>query len=70
MKDLAPLKYFLVLEVHMTSKEIFFLNRHNYTTNLITLVGLADTTHIDTPMEVNLKLCKERDLSDPYSIAI
>ncbi|KAF5458467.1 hypothetical protein F2P56_022494 [Juglans regia] len=64
MKDLGQLTYFLGLEVHHRANGIF-LNRYKYIQDLITLVGLEDTSTIDTPMEVNVKYRKkEGDLLD------
>ena len=66
MKDLGPLTYFLCLEVHTESSGIF-LNQHKYTQDLIALVGLQDTSSMDTPMEVNMKYRQEEGdlLFDP-----
>ena len=66
MKDLDPLTYFLGLEVHTDSTGIF-LNQYKYTQDLITLVGLQDTSSLDTPLEVNTKYRSEEGdlLSDP-----
>ena len=62
MKDLGPLTRFLGLEVHTDSTGIF-LNQHKYTQDLITLVGLQDTSSSNTPLEVNTKYrSKEGDL--------
>ena len=65
-KDLGPLTYFLCLEVHTESSGIF-LNQHKYTQDLIALVGLQDTSSMDTPMEVNMKYRQEEGdlLFDP-----
>ena len=45
----------------------FFLNQHKYTHDLITLVGLEDTSSSDTPLEVNTKSRSEEGdlLPDP-----
>jgi hypothetical protein len=66
MKDLGLLTYFLGLEVHTDSSGIF-LNQHKYTQDLISLVGLQDSSSMDTPMEVNVKYRSEEGdlLSDP-----
>jgi hypothetical protein len=66
MKDLGLLTYFLGLEVHTDSSSIF-LNQHKYTQDLISLVGLQDSSSMDTPMEVNVKYRSEEGdlLSDP-----
>ena len=57
MKDLGPLRYFLGLEVHQSSK-CQFLNQHKYTSDLIELADFHESSSIDTPVEVNLKLSK------------
>ncbi|XP_068649520.1 uncharacterized mitochondrial protein AtMg00810-like [Aristolochia californica] len=66
MKDLGQLAYFLGLEVYHRPKGIF-LNQHKYTQDIITLAGLADTSSIATPMEVNVKYRKDEEdlLDDP-----
>jgi len=58
MKDLGQLTYFLGLEVHHRSNGIF-LNQQKYIQDLIKLAGLAGTTSVDTPMEVNVKYMKD-----------
>ena len=64
MKDLGQLTYFLGLEVHYRSYGLF-VNQHKYIQDLITLVGLEDTSSIDTLMEVNVKYMKDQgDLLD------
>ena len=66
MKDFGQLTYFLGLEVHHRASGIF-VNQHKYIQDLITLVGLEDTSSIDTPMEVNVKYRKDEEdlLDDP-----
>ena len=59
MKDLGPFTYFLGLEVHTDSLGIF-LNKHKYTQDLISLVGLQDSSSLDTLMEVNVKYRSEK----------
>ena len=54
MKDLGTLTYFLGLEAHTNSTDIF-KNQHKYTQDLISLDGLQDTSSSDTPLEVNTK---------------
>lgn len=54
MKDLGPLTYFLGLEIHKSQKGIY-VNQHKYLTDIIHLVGLRDSTLVDTPMEANVK---------------
>ena len=58
MKDLGPLDYFLGLEVHQSPKGLF-LNQHKYTSDLIELADLHESSPVDTPVEVNLKLSKD-----------
>ena len=58
MKDLGPLHYFLGLEVHQSPKGLF-LHQHKYTSDLIELADLHDSSPVDTPVEVNLKLSKD-----------
>ncbi|XP_068639307.1 uncharacterized mitochondrial protein AtMg00810-like [Aristolochia californica] len=68
LKALGHLTYFLGLEVHHLATSIF-LNQHKYLQDIITLVGLEDTSSIDTPMEVNVKYKKdEGDLLDDPTI--
>ena len=64
MKDLSQLTHFLILEVHHRASGIF-MNQHKYIQDLITLVGLEDTSSVDTLMEINVKYRKdEGDLLD------
>ena len=58
MTSLVQLTYFLGLEVHHQGNNIF-LNQHKYIQDLITLVGLADSPSVDTPMEINVKYRKD-----------
>jgi len=66
MKDLAQLIYFLELEVHHRSNGIF-LKQQKYIQDLIKLASLAETTSVDTPIEVNVKYRKDEGdlLPDP-----
>ncbi len=66
MKDLGHLTYFLGLEVHTNSSGIF-LHQHKYTKDLIALAGLENSTSVDTPLEMNVKLHNSEGdlLSDP-----
>ena len=68
MKDLGPLHYFLGLEVHQSQKGLF-VNQHKYTSDLIELADLQDSSPVDTPVEVNLKLSKDDGdlLPDPHT---
>ncbi|XP_050902156.1 uncharacterized mitochondrial protein AtMg00810-like [Lathyrus oleraceus] len=60
MKDLGNLHYFLDLEVHSTSKDIF-LHQHKYATDLISMAGLESANPVDTPLEVNVKYHRDDD---------
>jgi hypothetical protein len=66
MKDLGPLQYFLGLEVHSTTAGIF-LHHHKYIQKLIVLAGLQEGRSVDTPLEVNVKYCRDEGdfLSNP-----
>ena len=66
MKDLGPLTYFLGLKVHQSTKGIV-LNQYKYTPDLIDMAGLQNFALVDTPVEVNVKLCQNDGdpLSDP-----
>ena len=66
MKDLGTLTYFLDLEVDNVASGVF-LNQHKYTQDLISLVGLQDSSSIDTPLELNVKYRREEGdiLPDP-----
>ena len=68
MKDLGPSHYFLGLEVHQSPKSLF-VNQHKYTSDLIELADLHDSSPVDTPIEVNLKLSKDNGdlLPDPHT---
>ena len=68
MKDLGQLTYFLGLEIHHRASGIF-VNQHKYIQDFITLIGLEDTSSVDTPMEVNVKYKKdERDILDDHTL--
>ena len=58
IKDLGPLHYFLGLEMHQSPKGQF-LNQHKYTSDLIELANLHDSSLVNTSVEVNLKLSKD-----------
>lgn len=66
MKDLGQLTYFLGLEVNHWANGIFS-NQHKYIQDLIALVGLDDTSFVDTPIEINFKYKKNEGdlLEDP-----
>jgi hypothetical protein len=68
MKDLGSLTYFLGLEVHRGPSGIS-LNQHKYASDLVATAGLQEALSVDTPMELNVKLCKEEgDLLDDPSL--
>ncbi|XP_068667697.1 uncharacterized mitochondrial protein AtMg00810-like [Aristolochia californica] len=66
MKDLGQLMYILGMEVHHRPNDIF-LNQLKYIQDIITLVGLEDTSSVATPMEINVKYRKDEGalLHDP-----
>jgi hypothetical protein len=68
MKDLGFLVYFLGLEITADSHGVF-LSQHKYAQYLVAAIGLQDSTPLDTPTELNLKLHKEEGdlLSDPVT---
>ena len=68
MKDLGPLHYFLGLEVHQSPNGLF-INQYKYAIVLIELADLNDSSSVDTPLEVNLKLSKDDGdfLPDPHT---
>jgi hypothetical protein len=53
-KDISHLTYILSLEVHSLSTGVF-LDQHKYVQDLITLASLAETSSVDTPLEMNVK---------------
>ncbi|XP_015160502.1 uncharacterized mitochondrial protein AtMg00810-like [Solanum tuberosum] len=58
MKDLGPLKFFLGIEVAISSKEIF-LSQRKYTLDLLQETGMTACQPVDTPIEEGLKLSVE-----------
>jgi hypothetical protein len=68
MKDLGSLIYFLGLEITTGSHGIF-LSQHKYAQDLVVIASLQDSYPLDTPMEINLKLCEEEGdlLSEPVA---
>jgi hypothetical protein len=66
IKDLGSLQYFLGFKAQHCSTGIL-LHQHNYTLEVLSLVGLSDANLVLTPMEVNLKLHHENGdlLLDP-----
>lgn len=65
-KDLGSLTYFLGLEVHRGPSGIS-LNQHKYASDLVATAGLQEAPFVDTPMELHVKLRKEKGdlLADP-----
>ncbi|KAK6289742.1 hypothetical protein POUND7_001283 [Theobroma cacao] len=55
-KDLAPLKFFLGIEVSRSNKGIF-LSQRKYALDLLQEIGMSACQPIDTPIEKGLKLC-------------
>ena len=68
MKYLGSLTYFLGLEITAGSHGIF-LSQHKYAQDLVAATGLQDSTPLNTPMELNLKLRKKEGglLLDPIA---
>ncbi|CAL8991610.1 unnamed protein product [Prunus brigantina] len=60
MKDLGDLKYFLGIEV-VRSKTGIFLSQRNYVMDLLTETGMLGCKPVDTPIEMNHKLCEDMD---------
>ena len=54
--------------MHQSPKGLF-VNQHKYTSDLIELADLHDSSPVDTPVEVNLKLSKDDGdlLPDPHT---
>ena len=55
MKDLGEQKYFLGIEVSISSMSIF-LSQRKYALDLLSETGMFDCQPSDTPMEEGLKL--------------
>ncbi|XP_028066711.1 uncharacterized protein LOC114269587 [Camellia sinensis] len=64
MKDLYPLRYFLVIKVASSPKS-YFLSQAKYANDVIHRTGLTKTKISDAPIELNVKLTP----SDEYYIS-
>ncbi|CAL9017924.1 unnamed protein product [Prunus brigantina] len=60
MKDLGDLKYSLKIEV-ARSKTGIFLSQRKYVMDLFTETGMLECKPVDTPIEMNYKLCEDMD---------
>ncbi|XP_034212955.1 secreted RxLR effector protein 161-like [Prunus dulcis] len=60
MKDLGDLKYFLEIEVARSTTGIF-LSQMKYVLDLLTETGMLGCKSVDTPIEMNHKLCEDMD---------
>ena len=58
MKDLGDLHYFLGIKVSRTPEGILISERH-YVLSMLFKFGMADYKSISTPLERNLKLCRD-----------
>lgn len=59
MKDIGSLTYFISLKVHCSLPGIS-LNQNKYASDLEATAGLREATSIDTSIELNVKLSKEK----------
>jgi hypothetical protein len=68
IKDLGSLTYFLGLEVHSSSSGIY-VHQQKYAQDLIALAGLQVSSPLDTLLEVNVKVRRDKGdlLSNPTS---
>ncbi|XP_021818432.1 uncharacterized protein LOC110760477 [Prunus avium] len=60
MKDLGDLKYFLGIEVARSTTGIF-LSQRKYVLDVLTETGMLGCKPVDTPIEMNNKLCEDMD---------
>ncbi|KAI5340363.1 hypothetical protein L3X38_019637 [Prunus dulcis] len=60
MKDLGDLKYFPEIEV-ARSKTGIFLSQRKYVMDPLIETGMFGYKHVDTPIEMNHKLCEDMD---------
>ncbi|KAI5317138.1 hypothetical protein L3X38_036845 [Prunus dulcis] len=60
MKDLGDLKYFLGIEVARSTTGTF-LSQRKYVLDLLTETGMLGCKPVDTPIEMNHKLCEDID---------
>ena len=54
-KDLGKLEYFLDIEVAQSNSGVV-ISQRKYTLDLLTDTGMLDCKHVDTPMDLNVKL--------------
>ncbi|XP_021807743.1 uncharacterized protein LOC110751560 [Prunus avium] len=60
MKNLGDLKYFLGIEVARSTTGIF-MSQRKYVLDLLTETGMLGCKPVDTPIEMNHKLCENMD---------
>ncbi|CAL2249192.1 unnamed protein product [Prunus armeniaca] len=60
MKDLGDLKYFLGIEVAWSTTGIF-MSQRKYVLDMLTETGMLGCKPVDTPIEMNHKLCEDMD---------
>ncbi|XP_057976134.1 uncharacterized mitochondrial protein AtMg00810-like [Malania oleifera] len=65
MKDLAPLRYFLGIEVAYSSKG-YLLSQSKYVANILDHARLTDNRTVDTPLEANARYTPTDDIPLPY----
>ena len=65
-KDLGKLKYFLGIEVAQSNSGVV-ISQRKYTLDILTDTGMLDCKHVDTPMDLNVKLVPSQGelLRDP-----
>ena len=54
-KDLGKLKYFLSIEVAQSNSGVV-ISQKKYTLDILADIGVLDCKHVDTPMDLNVKL--------------
>lgn len=55
MKDMRKLKYFLSIEVAQSNSDVD-ISSTKYALNILEEIGMLDYKHVDTPMDLNVKL--------------